>query len=538
MLWLIIGTIIAITIMFVQTSLFSSDNSQRLNSLYFDLGLAGNWKGETPTPFYKWGWRKISGKQVWAEKVVKKAFKKSDIWTLQGDMIFFEKQCRLNESGGTVNDEEIKAYVNDILSRNDLVTGWVSGLVSGILKDVVRTEENQILMYLDTEGISAESGSPPILYGEARIREILTETGSQILGANSTGLPLELNSPNGDLSYLRGLDAWEQWLNAFREAIQKQTTRNVLGMHDEILIPLKKRLRNGIFRSYGRDIQFARTFRKSYQDAIQRNEQSLLSPDDIDRFDEILYLWQFSEEFPFHLFNHQQIRETLLRQELSLHFRENIIKHTDIRCDSLIEFVKKYPKKVIFFDGTDRARSFLSNHYINHLEALREIAFAISPNSDDEPPFHLVVSRDEIDAALVKKTKKSAIVEFSKSRDEKKENKKAPLLKLLCKQQKLSGLERGIDQQTADRFGWIIDIATSDEFPEEMEQLKQEELESYILYSCYIATDMDFENNVYHAVKARYDLFNSVLDALTGTPIPASHPSEAVAVTQPEPTSV
>ena len=74
--------------------------------------------------------------------------------------------------------------------------------------------------------------------------------------------------------------------------------------------------------------------------------------------------------------------------------------------------------------------------------------------------------------------------------------------------------------------------------PEEMEQLKQEELESYILYSCYIATDMDFENNVYHAVKARYDLFNSVLDALTGTPIPASHPSEAVAVTQPEPTSV
>ncbi len=490
---------------------------KKQNQLLVDLGLIEKWTGENTNPFYKWGWRKTTGERVWAERIVREAFKKAKVWLTPDDLLFFENQCKQHESGQKVPLEKLKGHIDNIIHRTDALNSTIQKLVSKIIHDTLSVSISEAESILREQGINVEKEKVRHRFGTWQIRRVLSNVGEQILSANSKGFRME--DPNSQyIFHIHGFEGWRQFVSSYKSALESQLSRGGISHGNPVLHSIRSSVREGLLKDYEDDIRESQHFREVLEEEINRKEIQL-SSDHIDELETTFYTWQFTKGVNFNLVDHKNARELLVGARVCPHFREMIIQQLNPDFRSLHEFINLFPRHVIFHGGDKSARAFASDQYLKHIEELLSV-FASPTGKDPITPALLTVKTEEIEKQMEAAMDHSTLPAIL----QKKQHREFPpdgnyITQILMRKKKESMRDRFLSETDAEEKGWIINLAPMDnEYSNEFAELDDQPYRTYVRFPCDEYKGIDYTSHSFHAKQQRILFLNQILDTLTQMP--------------------
>ncbi len=518
MFWIFNGLVLFSISISTLMYLLTQKNHKKHHTLLVDLGLAKRWNREETTPFYKWGWRKASGERVWGERIVRKAFEKAEIWLTPEDLAFFEKQCRDNSAGHTINEDKVRDRVEIIINRNDHLTSHVMKIIREVIQYVMSVTKSEAEMLLANLGVK-EREAPLQQLLKLELKRKLRQAGLSIMGIDSKGM--NLKSDKGEFVYkLKGFDGWSQWINVFERECIAQLSRRSYPPYDKVLQSVKKSVQNGLFSDFKNDITEARKFRTALSQEIQSGVLRF-QMNDVEQLDSILYSWKFNDKIPFRFNDHKHLRELILKRDLSPRFREIIVQQIQPDSSSLLSLARFFPRYVIFYGHNSKARKFASEQYINHIDRLMDILPTFTHTETNPPALvrirekNIQQAREEADNLL---NSPHSLLDTLRGETPEVKDMEPYLLQFIQKEKQKGIVDRNLTKEEAEEQGWIIDMGMDDPTEFELEQLTESEYSSYYRINCDGPGDIDFESNSFNAKQQRIYFFNMILDSLTGVP--------------------
>ncbi len=480
-------------------------NIQQKNQLLVDLGLLQTAVSKNNAPFYKWGWRKNSEERVWAERIVRSAFKKAGIWLSVDDLNYFEGLCNQSQAGKKINRENAIKRVEDIRKRTEIFTDWVSRYVKNILDDILKTTEAGALQHLKESGIQCEPNRALLRYSNMILRKKLAQAGNFILGRSGDGMKLE-DKENQQVYVLSGFEGWEHWVNLYTQEIRKQL--NSRAANNKLASVLKNSLIQGLFQDYEEDIK---DYRKFLDKMVNKdaNHGFAYPREKVEELENILYHWQFSDGISFNIVDHKNIRALLTRADLIPQFRERIARGITPQVHSLKPLIQSYPRHILFYGKHEKPRRFTSLQYLLHMELLtRNLG---SPAGEEtKPPILLTLIDAEVKEAYDHET---------------------PVTDLIEKQKKFSIFERDIDPGSAEKQGWIINLSAGDAMVHDFSELNDPPYNQYSRFCTDTGMGIDYESLSHNAVQQRNAFLAMMFDSLTSLPpIDSQNPFEELEV--------
>ena len=497
------------------------DSHRIHNQLLTDLGLQKSGAGRAVVPFYKWSWRRPGGERVCAERIVRKAFAQAKIWLAPGDLSYFKQKCKDYDAGVPIREDGILKCVERILHRSKLMTDTVEKRVRETLQRIVSTTEGEAEKILQDLGIQFEKENALLRYGTRELRSNLAQTGSLILGADSQGFRLEDHAHDA-VYFVYGLDGWERWLKAYKDAIIRQCSRRIHSPADSLLRSLRAQAMGGLFRECEEDVQQSRRFRAILKKEIE-GKKIELAFEEIDKIEQAFYSWRFAEGAHFTYAHHKVIRDLLIRGDLNRRFREIVAQALTPNIQSARALVDRFPRKVIFYGQNADVRAYAAETYGFYMDQLF-LAFAPPVGLEILPPVHVAVSENDLRSGS-QKEHPPGVLQFvpKKINAAKAENAPEPnIADRLEKQKRVTILQHGQSMEAAEKRGWIINLGTADLHQPEFAALEEEPYKSYLHFPCDVYGNMDINGVTYQAKKQRNYFFSMVLDALIFTP--AIHP--------------
>ncbi len=496
--------------------IFFANGHQSYRQILIDLGLQPGVGGKVQAPFYKWGWRKQSAERVWAENIVKEAFRKAKIWLSAEDLKFFEAACKLHAQGKKPNDEKIIQRVKSITDRMDALRMTVANQVREVMQRIQNTTLTDAKTALEGKGIHVDEHLVMSRYGTYHIRQKLASLGSDVLGYEAKGFSIQ-NEKGGILHKMLGMASWKTLLNMYVDETQKQVGKLTRGMKSNTFLSIERQLTEGVLNDYEDDVILYQKFIDMLEKEMQ--EKTLeCEIEEIERIESIFYKWQFTEGVPMNLVDHKRIRKLLCNKELAGRFREIIIDSIKPDFKTAMQLLKVFPRSVIFHGKNKDARAFASEIYQVHFRRMLE-AFAPLFGVDHEEPALVQVSLSDFNNVMKEETAKSKeLVKYSNIKGIKQSDESfdvGKLTKLLDYQKRILNKERNLTEDTAEKKGWIVNIPISDNHPEAFKLFEVMPYKIYNRFNCDSAGTVDFQSRNFQARKQREIFFNLILDMLT-----------------------
>lgn len=493
--------------------------SRRKFQIQYDLGLLRGKLGEKKTPFYKWGWRKQHNERVWAERIVKDAFRKAGLWLSDEDLAFFEEQCVNQSQGKEVGEDAILGRIGVIAARMTHIRRNAAEAARKIYADAANANENTARAYLISRGAQPESGKALQRFCVHKLRRCIEEYGKAMVGLEAVGVPV-FDSKGETVFTLKGMNAWSMWIGVFSDACLKEPSIRIPNLKQNLLKFIHRTVAAGLFKDYSDDVRHFRDFRFTVSEDISRNEIGI-SMDRIERAESIFYHWKFTESIPFNHADHKRIREMLVRKDLAPSFRELAVNSFKPGFSSVRALFDMFPSRVIFYGRNDNAREFASEQYLHHLMQLKECIGPLAGAEDDGP--QLIVIDAEKFYQLVRQNEEilSEMMKFSKKRGFKSEAEMIDpsyVLDLIDEEKEVFNRKRGLYYEGGEALGWIVNIPISDQTPEAFVAMGVPPYDRYARFNCDGGSDVDFFGATHGAKKSRIQFFSMVLDLLLRRP--------------------
>lgn len=495
--------------------LMAMKGGSKHRQILIDLGLEVGVGGKVQTQFYKWGWRKQSAERVWAEVIVKEAFRKARIWVSAEDLAYFERACTMYAKGKTPSDEKLKNRVRSITDRMDALRSTIANHVRDVMQRILNTSAKDAKVILDGKGIHVEDHQIMSRFGTYYIRHKLSALGKDILGYDAKGCPIG-NDKGETVVKLKGMTAWKVLLDIYIDEVQKQTGKQTKGMKATTFLSIERQVNEGLLRDYLDDVTLNQKFVDMLDAEIQEKDING-TIEEIEKLESIFYGWRFTEGIPVNNVDHKRIRKLLCNKELAGRFREIVIDCITPDFKQSKTLLETFPKSVIFHGASKDARAFASEIYQVHYRRLLE-AFAPCFGVDQEEPVLLIISEKDFNRVMEEESEKvSGMEKFSKVQGIKQSETYEPdkVVKLLDRHKKLLNRERNLTDDLSEKKGWIVNIPVSNDYPEAFALFDAPPYSKYIRFNCDSAGPIDFMNRTYQARKQREIFFNLILDMLT-----------------------
>ncbi len=495
------------------------------DELLADLGLLHDKANADTAPFYKWGWQKAMDERVWGERIVRKAFEKSQVWLSPDDLLYFKSICDQYAGGKTVKEEEIHNRIGKILARKGTLTNCATKHIQKIVKGLLSISDAEALKILRGLGLKSEESNARRKLGIVQLRKMLNTVGEQILSLNAKGFDIK-DDNDETLFTLHGFDGWSHWLRACKEEMNRiSKMRSATPVEHNLLLYLEKNASANVLKEFEQDLKSSKEFMTAME-AILEQKEIKIEHNQIVRLEKILYQWHFTNGIPFTFEDHFLFRDLLKMQSIASRFREIIITSIRPSFSSYQSLLKIFPKRVIFYGSNAYARAYASQRYLAHFEILLK-AYHPSKGKSRNPPAILFVTESDIER--VRNRQSEVIVEESSLEGSNGEKSSGDYLSNLIEEQKRYSIsERGINDRVADSAGWIIDMGVSDFTIQEYAYLDSGPCRDFIRISCEEYKDVDFQSNGNFANKQKTEFFNYVLDLLTQTPALSKPQTDAV----------
>ncbi len=515
-------------------SLYLANSKNKESILMQDLGLIHSWTGQSVSPFYKWGWKKVRGDRVWAERIVREAFSNAEYWLAPEDLQYLKLVCDLNEKGEPVNHEEVIERVRAIVYRNELMGNILASFVRDLLQNITNTPEEDAKKILEEAGINL-LGVERILhrYGQRELRLAVSEAGREILCLGGEGFTVK--DPEKEMEFpLRGIEAWSRWMLLFKEALlfELSTAKNPSDAYLYRLISAS--VKKGLLNDFEEDIKEEQEFNAAMRAEITKGALTA-SLEDLDTLQGILYMWQFNDEIPFSHLDHKRFRTFFSHKELAPVLREVVIRSIEPDFASLKKIVSLLPRNLILYGNDGYARAYIGEQYTNNLNKLM---MTIGIHTDQKPhgPAFLNISNAEIkkmrSALYLQLKKEEKEQEFSKNKTKAAAQK--IITPLIEDSQTRSRRKRNIEKKMANELGWIVGLPLDDSNWIEMKEM---DLKPFCYYKRLLCDDFgecDFMSNHPNAREQRVQYFNKVLISIMGKKLEALTKSAAEQKDSPE----
>ncbi|MBI1390636.1 MAG: hypothetical protein GC154_19575 [bacterium] len=482
-----------------------------------DLGLAKGWSKEAEAPFYKWGWRKNVNERVWAERIVKNAFEKNNVWLAADDLKYFEDLCNRSAKGDKIDPNAVREQVVKIIERRGQVTNCATPIIKKIMFEVLNSTQPNAEKYLKQWGVRVGKSNPIGQLGVLRLRQLITNSGKAILGLQTPGFPIQ--NDKGETMYtLKGLDGWKHWLFACQDEIKKQKPSGT-AEQKKALNYIVKRTLDGILQESIEDLHESSAF-ASELEASMSKAGFMVGSDQIERLVMYFYNWQFSDSVEFNRTDNRRIREFLLNENLSPLFRFQVFTKINPFYESLRTGFTQFPKNLIFYGASNDARHYAITEYSRHLATfINSISSLLGRGF--LPPAMLAVEEVKIQDArrYWAKMKNRTDFERNADRDEKVHYRRDYIPELIEQQKDFSLFEREIDEEFANHYGWLINLNIDELMMEECAHLDKEMFRSYPRIQCPPDKNVDLAGKDEGAQKSRTQYFNSVLETIMKNPL-------------------
>ena len=479
---------------------FTTD--QRRSELLIDLGLSARWASETPTPFFNWGWRKSESERVWGERIVKRAFKRANLWLAEEDLQFFERTCKKRENGASIDECGVLKQIDLILYRNSILNQSLQERVKDLLHRIHYASDKEAEESLfRTLGHVPSKSDAKRDFALLELRNELQNMGAEALAANQNGLVLT-DPKNAKTFHLRGLDGWTQCVYWFKEALMYQLTHRLIGLPVDLRKSLQERVQKQIFDAFERDIQQAVLFRDSLGNLIERKEISI-DRKTLENVEEAFYAWQFSNSVNFRSIDHYNIRKLLMNEKLDIRFREIIFKKITLNFKSYQTLLDWFPRRILFYGRGEIQRKFACEQYHRHLEALS----VLFKNQSKTTPLSLF--REALTKRMIEEVRLTSEEEIEE---------RNYLTDLIETNQNCTCQEHEIRIEEKHRHSWIISLALEDFSVNEYYQLMTTPFKSYVKICCDRFGRIDPVGKSFQAQKKRADFFHNLLNTLIIAP--------------------
>ena len=243
--------------------LFSVKEDNR-KQILTELGLSHGIASPLKSPFYKWGWRKVSDDRVWGERIVREAFEKHNIALSQQDIEYFSKACNDYSSGRPVEKTAIIAYVGKILARSSSISSFATSFIAPILQRSLNASPTQAQKLLEREKVQSSPSNAPDRLAIRQITKMLKLHGMKIIGPNSPGF--QVKSEAGEiLMTLQGFDSWEFWLKSCRDGVEQCVSDRSIVKNNTQAKFLRNQLSEGVISNYSKQLKRSRVFIKTLE---------------------------------------------------------------------------------------------------------------------------------------------------------------------------------------------------------------------------------------------------------------------------------
>lgn len=494
---------------------FTMKGGNKHRQILLDLGLETGIGGKVQTQYYKWGWRKQSAERVWAEHIVKDAFRKAKIWLSADDLAYFEKACTMHANGKTPSDAKLIARVRAITDRMDALRMTVANHVREVMQRVMNTSTKDAKTILDGKGIHVEDHQIMSRFASYFIRQKLAFLGNDVLGYDAKGASIQ-NEKGETLHKMRGMTAWKMLLDLYIEEAQKQSGKNTKSLKAAAFMSLERQINEGLLNDYLEDVGLSQKFLELLEKEIEEKELNS-SVETAERMESIFYSWRFTEGVPVNIVDHKRIRKLICNKELAGRFREIVIDCIQPDFKASKAMLDVFPRSVIFYGKNKDGRAFASEIYQIHYRRLLE-AFAPCFGVDQEEPVLLSITDKDFQRVMEEETAKvNEMEKFVNMKGIKQTEtiELSKMAKLLDNHKKLANKERNLTEDISEKKGWIVNIPVSDEYPDAFALFESPPYNKYSRFNCDSAGPIDFMNRTYQARKQREIFFNLILDMLT-----------------------
>lgn len=504
----VIIPLFAIVALLIAFLLFGGIASQNKHArLLADLGMQNRWWGGKTSSFYKWSWRKTSKERVWGEYIVKEAFKKARVWLTLDDLAFFEQKCVEFQHNRKINNQPIIDRVEKIIHRTEELENNIRQQVREMSQQIISISEGEAKRFLQDSGIHVEEKDRILpRYGCILIRKHANQVGYAMLGHHTGG------DENKGLSQIQGIEGWERWLAIYKQLLNDELSRNITPSNQMILEGVISSIRAGLLKDYEQDIHSHRTFMEAMDKQLD-NKHFPVTPGQIEALECYLYTWQFDNEARFNHTDHNRVRQFVSRSDLSPRFRRYVLLGIHSNLESIHSLTHSMPNRVVFFGKNGFARAYAADQYHLHLEKYLEV-FAKLGQQESGAPDILTLTETEIDArrkeiaaggrgAVLKGHALNVIDTSRKSIEE-----------ILQRKKERSIDHRKIDEEIAEKRGWLIDFPWDEENVEVFGVFRNELFNTYLPVNCDNFGSIDFLSNTSSAKRQRTVFFEAVLDLL------------------------
>ncbi len=515
-MWIILSISICIGAAVLAAYFFLTSGRPTHKQILIDLGLKPNVDGSLKTAFYKWGWRKQNTEQVWAEYIVKEAFKNAGIWLAKEDLQFFEAACRVREKGKDPNEEQIFKRVDTIVKRMNAVRHTIIRHVNEVMNLINYTPPKEAQALLEEKGIDVEEETSVIRYGTYHIRQKLAVLGKQALGYQEDGVPI-IDHKGNTLYKMHGMPSWKILLSVYIEETKKRVRKLARGLKAGVYRSIEQQLKEGLLSDYEEDIANQQQFTASMEKEIHAKTLEC-KMDDLYRIDAVFYQWLFADAIPMNMVDLKRVRKMLSGKNLAGRFRQMIIEGIHPKFETSKKVFDLFPRHVIFYGKDDSSRSFAAERYQSHYKIMLETFAPIFRIENHDPvlvhvPLKEINRIAEEETQRLQKIDKYAHLEGVKQGENQFDVSK--LLKLLDFQKSLAIHDKSEEINSGEKRGWLINYPVSDEHPETFALLETPQYKPFSRFNCDSAGEIDCKSNTFHARKQREIFFTLILDVLT-----------------------
>ncbi len=496
----------------------SSVKEDRKKLILHDLGLVHSLTSGLKSPFYKWGWRKVSDDRVWGERIVREAFEKRNIGLTQQDLEYFSKVCAQFAGGKSVDKTAVIGYIEKILGRSSSVSNFATKFIQPILENSLRASPNQAKKFLDRVHIDSSVENAPDRLAVYQLKKMLNQHGMGIICSNAGGLHIKGES-NEILMTLTGFDSWVFWLKSCKASIEQCLSQRALSTPSQAKF-IKKQILDFYINNEINHMNASRQFIKTMDSLI--NQESLsINISVIENLERAFYGWHFSESLQFSIQNHESMRSLLSMPELPSRIRKALLEFITPTYESLHALMHRFPRHVIFYGANSHTRLYATQQYLVHLNKINKI---ISDMLKRKSTFPLMLRIFDSD---VEKARNPEPDDFMKhvmppnrrrnvDEDEEVVKNIGHMPLMIDTQKSMVLFEKDIEPDKAEKIGWIIEIPVEDFTPKEYAQFDLGDYLKYKRINCDKHGEIDQEQESKSAHMQRERFLNSIFETLLG----------------------